>query len=128
MLCRLDALTRREFSRPSSQLSCRLVKKLYNLAGLPDFSWNLIPKPEKMYQTNTECTKRSQNNPNARKIVQMSIKYVNIFQSKYFLFENKPSGKSVTYETCTTSFDIFLEPKNKKNNHDRLCNCNIKLL
>jgi hypothetical protein len=26
-------------------------------AGLPDFSWYMIPKPEKMYQMNTKCTK-----------------------------------------------------------------------
>jgi hypothetical protein len=26
-------------------------------AGLPDFSWCMIPKPEKMYQMNTKCTK-----------------------------------------------------------------------
>jgi hypothetical protein len=25
--------------------------------GLPDFSWYMIPKPEKMYQINTKCTK-----------------------------------------------------------------------
>jgi hypothetical protein len=27
------------------------------IAGLPDFSWCMIPKPEKMYQMNTKCTK-----------------------------------------------------------------------
>jgi hypothetical protein len=26
-------------------------------AGLPDFSFKTIPKPEKMYQANTKCTK-----------------------------------------------------------------------
>jgi hypothetical protein len=26
---------------------------------LPDFSWCRIPKPEKMYQMNTKCTKWS---------------------------------------------------------------------
>jgi hypothetical protein len=25
--------------------------------GLPDFSWYVIPKPEKMYQINIKCTK-----------------------------------------------------------------------
>jgi hypothetical protein len=25
-------------------------------AGLPDFFWYMIPKPEKMYQTNAKCT------------------------------------------------------------------------
>jgi hypothetical protein len=24
--------------------------------GLPDFSWYMIPKPEKMYKMNTKCT------------------------------------------------------------------------
>jgi hypothetical protein len=28
-------------------------------AGLPDFSGCVIPKPEKMYQINTKCTKWS---------------------------------------------------------------------
>jgi hypothetical protein len=27
--------------------------------GLPDFYWCVIPKPEKMYQTNAKCTKRT---------------------------------------------------------------------
>jgi hypothetical protein len=27
--------------------------------GLPDFSWYMIPKPQKMYQMNTKCTKWS---------------------------------------------------------------------
>jgi hypothetical protein len=26
-------------------------------AGLPDFTWYVIPKLEKMYQTNEKCTK-----------------------------------------------------------------------
>jgi hypothetical protein len=29
----------------------------YIEAGLPDFSWCTIPKPDKMYQMNTKCTK-----------------------------------------------------------------------
>jgi hypothetical protein len=28
-------------------------------SGLPDFSWYMIPKPEKMYQMNSKCTKWS---------------------------------------------------------------------
>jgi hypothetical protein len=32
---------------------------LYSNYGLPDFYWYMIPKPEKMYQMNTKCTKRS---------------------------------------------------------------------
>jgi hypothetical protein len=30
-----------------------------SVAGLPDFSWCMIPKQEKMYQINTNCTKWS---------------------------------------------------------------------
>jgi hypothetical protein len=37
--------------------------------GLPDFSWYVIPKPEKVYQINTKCTK------NGHKISQMAAKY-----------------------------------------------------
>jgi hypothetical protein len=33
-------------------------------AGLPDFSWDMIPKTEKNYQMNTKCTKWSWNIPN----------------------------------------------------------------
>jgi hypothetical protein len=58
------------------------------LPGLPDFSWCMIPKPGKMYQMNTKCTKWTQNVPNGHtifqyvsKIFQMVIKYINIFQS-----------------------------------------------
>jgi hypothetical protein len=36
--------------------------------GLPDFSWNLIPKQEKI-------TKLTQNSPNCHKISHMSVKY-----------------------------------------------------
>jgi hypothetical protein len=47
--------------------------------GLPDFSWHMIPKPEKMNQMNTNCTI-------GHKISQISINIPNdhtdIFQSK----------------------------------------------
>jgi hypothetical protein len=36
--------------------------------GLPDFSWYMVPKPEK-------CTKSTQNVPNGYKITQISLKY-----------------------------------------------------
>jgi hypothetical protein len=36
--------------------------------GLPDFSWCMIPKPEK-------CTKRTQNVPNGHKISQISTSF-----------------------------------------------------
>jgi hypothetical protein len=49
---------------------------------LPDFSWYMIPKPEKMYQMNTKCTKWSQNTLNIHKIFQIAIQYINVFQSK----------------------------------------------
>jgi hypothetical protein len=52
---------------------------LPNKAGLPDFSWYTVPKPEKMYQMNTKCTKWSLNIPNIRKIFQMALQYINIF-------------------------------------------------
>jgi hypothetical protein len=43
--------------------------------GLPDFSWYMIPKPEKMYQKDSKCTKWIQNVPNGHKICQIAIKY-----------------------------------------------------
>jgi hypothetical protein len=33
-----------------------------NRAGLPDFSWNNVPKPEKIYQTTTKYTKNMKYN------------------------------------------------------------------
>jgi hypothetical protein len=53
--------------------------------GLPYFSSYMIPKPEKMYQTDTKWTKWSQNIPNVYKILQIAIEYINIFQSKALL-------------------------------------------
>jgi hypothetical protein len=50
--------------------------------GLPDFSWCMIPKPEKMYQMNTNCTKWSWGIPNVRTIFHTALKFINIFQSK----------------------------------------------
>jgi hypothetical protein len=44
-------------------------------AGLPDFSWNIIPKPEKMYRMNSKCTKWPLNIPNVFTVFQMAIKY-----------------------------------------------------
>jgi hypothetical protein len=69
-------------------------------AGLPDFSWCMIPKPKK-------CTKLTHNVPNGHRISQMPVKYFqwpsnmsaffNLRPSKIcpnwdFWFENKPSG------------------------------------
>jgi hypothetical protein len=39
-----------------------------SVAGLPDFSWYMIRKQEKMYHMNTKCT-------NGYKISQMSVNY-----------------------------------------------------
>jgi hypothetical protein len=41
---------------------------------LPDFSFYMIPKPEKMYQKNIKCTKWAQHVPNGPKRTQMSVK------------------------------------------------------
>jgi hypothetical protein len=56
----------------------------------------MIPKWEKMYQTNTKCTKWSFNIQNVCKVFQMAIKS-NLKPSKIypnwdFGFENNPSG------------------------------------
>jgi hypothetical protein len=67
-------------------------------SGLPDFSWYMIPKQEKMYQMNTKYTKWSQNIPKVEKILQMNVPtFSNLWHSKIypngdFWFENKPSG------------------------------------
>jgi hypothetical protein len=51
------------------------------------------------YQKRKKCTKRPQTIPNGRKLYQMAVKYINIYQSKalqnlpiFLGFENKPSG------------------------------------
>jgi hypothetical protein len=56
-------------------------KQFALLPGLPDFSWYMIPKSEKMYQMNTKCTVWSLNIPKVHEILQMVIKYINLFQS-----------------------------------------------
>jgi hypothetical protein len=38
---------------------CFISQAGLSVAGLPDFSRYIIPKPEKMYQMNTKCTKWS---------------------------------------------------------------------
>jgi hypothetical protein len=55
-------------------------------SGLTDFSWCMIPKPEKMYQMNTKYTEWSQNIPNIHKVFQMAIQYINNFQSEALKF------------------------------------------
>jgi hypothetical protein len=49
----------------------------------------MIPKLKEMYQTNTKCTKWSQNIPNINKILQMAIKYIGIYQSEALKFVPK---------------------------------------
>jgi hypothetical protein len=39
------------------KISQKNIKLTSLLPGLPDFSWCMIPKPGKMYQMNTKCTK-----------------------------------------------------------------------
>jgi hypothetical protein len=51
-------------------------------AGLPDFSWNNIPKRRKIYQITIKLTKWSQNTQTDRKIDQMTIQYTNIANCK----------------------------------------------
>jgi hypothetical protein len=97
-----------------SQISKPDITDLINCCkpGLPDFScYTYIPNLEKMYQMNTKCTKQSHKiSPNVCKIVQMALKYLNMFQSKAlqnlpkleFLFENKPSGNPAA--NCHTHF------------------------
>jgi hypothetical protein len=38
--------------------------------GLPDFSWQILPKPEKMYQMVIKYPERLKNIPNGHKIYQ----------------------------------------------------------
>jgi hypothetical protein len=64
----------------------------------------MIRKLDEMYQMNTKCIKWSINIPNIRKIFQMAIHYINLFQTissqgtqnftqvGIIWFENKPSG------------------------------------
>jgi hypothetical protein len=44
--------------------------------GLPEFSWCMKPKQEKMYQMNKQCIKWSLNIPNVHKMSQMAINYL----------------------------------------------------
>jgi hypothetical protein len=55
---------------------------LYRVARFFKVPMYMIPKPEKMYQMNTKCTKWSYYLPNVRKLFQMALKYINILQSK----------------------------------------------
>jgi hypothetical protein len=62
--------------------NCKCNNVLVATSGLPDFSWFMTPKQEKMYQINTQCPTWSDNIPDVQKIFRMSIKYINLFQSE----------------------------------------------
>jgi hypothetical protein len=83
---------------------------------LPDFSWYLVPKPEK-------CTKSTQNVPNVLKLFQMSLKYSKcplnipifsnlrpskIYSNWDFWFENKPSGNPAAQQILVMNATIGL--------------------
>jgi hypothetical protein len=64
----------------------------------------LLPKTEKMYQININCTEWTEHIPNARKILQMAIKYrwtfsnqrpSKIYPNWDFWFKSKPSGNPI---------------------------------
>jgi hypothetical protein len=50
---------RRKKNLDPSQSCMTTFSKLQRSPGLPDFSWYMIPKPEKMNQMNKKCTKWS---------------------------------------------------------------------
>jgi hypothetical protein len=51
-----DSNFRDSFHRQKSFLTLTYISLT---PGLPHFSWHMIPKPDKMYQRNTKCTKWS---------------------------------------------------------------------
>jgi hypothetical protein len=80
-----SSVTRMIFNRflAKRYLTLEDLKLYFGLVpGLPNFSWCVIPKQEKMYQMSTICTERSQNIPNIHNVFLMAIKYINIFQSE----------------------------------------------
>jgi hypothetical protein len=80
-----------EFSKTRNELISFHRKRFDNSSphyfapGWTDFSWYNIPKWGKIYQSTTKYTKSTENIPNARKIDQMSTKYINIFHCKTLL-------------------------------------------
>jgi hypothetical protein len=71
---------------------------LQSKPGLPDLSWYMIPKREKMLQMNKKCTKWSYNIPNVCKIFQMAIKYINSFQSRASqIYPNRDLGLKINH-------------------------------
>jgi hypothetical protein len=55
---------------------------LYPDSGLPDSSWSKHTKMGKVYQMDTNYTKRPYIIPNDQKLYQTTVKYSNIFYSK----------------------------------------------
>jgi hypothetical protein len=85
---------------------CRTAKYASE-AGLPDFSWYMIPKLEKMYQMNTKCIQWARHIPNVHKIFQMARKYFTIFQSQ--ALQNLPKlgflvWKQTIWQPCSEGF------------------------
>jgi hypothetical protein len=68
----------------------------------------VLPKQFKiMYQMNTKCSKWSYNIPNACKIFQMALKYINIFQSR--ALQNLPKlGFWVWKETIWQPWQTYI--------------------
>jgi hypothetical protein len=62
--------------------SKKVARKAMFNTGLPDFSWYMIPNPEKNVTNEHKMYQMVINIPNVRKIFQMAIKYKNIVQSK----------------------------------------------
>jgi hypothetical protein len=65
--------------------------------GLPDFSWYMLPKPEKMYQTVINYAKCPQNILNYHKIsLFYHLRPSKICPNWNFWFEKKPSGNPLS--------------------------------
>jgi hypothetical protein len=78
-----------------------LAAEMRRTAGLPDLSWYIIPKQEKMYQMTTKCSFQIVNNiPHVCKILQMAVNLSTIsklrpskiYPNRDFWFENNSSG------------------------------------
>jgi hypothetical protein len=81
-------------------------------AGLPDLSWFVIPKPEKMYQMNTKCSQESVKYYNRMKwniSIFSKLRHSEIYPNWNFWLENKPSGNPAQGpENATTCLTPFL--------------------
>jgi hypothetical protein len=59
-----------------------IFRDKFSQQGLPDFSWNNIPKQGKSYQIATALPNDHARNRIIRNIFQIAIKYINLFYSK----------------------------------------------